>query len=367
MPNSMNINPPAVGSAGPAWAEDINEILETTIANHNHVGPNGGTPLTQDALAIDGDLSLNGNALTATEKVVLATQATAVGTTASVYNLNGNLYYKNGSGNNIQITDATGLAANSVDGISGLAGSDGGASYSAGTFIFTKNNGLDPANMNIGYIRLFEFGAPLSTYNTAIFQPNTLASNKIFQLGTTNIYFPATLPTTTSLMTISSIGAIGNGVSVPSYVGSTALATTAFTDNSGAGVSLGSLVASGDGNPFQISIVPTLSGHLYLQGKTNTGGYTDAKISPSIIVTIVGTGGTRTFYYDFRMYDPSGGGGAGDGVRLNPGIDFVFTPDDAADAASLTITIRGFLVTSEIGYSTCILNGATLSVRELIN
>lgn len=365
MPNNMNINPPAVGSAGPAWAEDINEILTTTVANHNHVGPNGGTPLTQDALAIDGDLSLNGNALTATEKVVLATQATAVGTTASVYNLNGNLYYKNGSGNNIQITDATGLAANSVDGISGLAGSDGGASYSAGTFIFTKNNGLDPANMNIGYIRLFEFGAPLSTYNTAILQPNTLASNKIFQLGTTNIYFPTSLPSNTSLLTISSIGAINSGVSVPSYVGSTTLATTQFTDNSGAGVSLGSLVATGDGNPFQISIVPTVSGDFYLEGKTTTAGYEASKISPKIIITVVGSGGTRTYKYNYRFYDPSA---TNDGVRVSPGIDFVFTPDDAAEAqAGITITVLGYLLTAEDGYANVSLNGATLSVRELIN
>jgi hypothetical protein len=166
-------------------------------------------------------------------------------------------------------------------------------------------------------------------------------------------------------MTISSAGVLASGVSVPSYVGSTALATTQFTDNTGAGVSLGSLVATGDGNPFQISIVPTVSGDFYLEGKTTTAGYEASKISPKIIITVVGSGGTRTYKYNYRFYDPSA---TNDGVRLSPGIDFVFTPDDEAEAqAGLTITVRGYLLTVEDGYSNVTLNGATLSVRELIN
>lgn len=365
MPNNMNINPPAVGSAGPAWAEDINEILTTTIANHNHVGPNGGTPLTQDALAIDGDLSLNGNALTATEKVVLATQATAVGTTASVYNLNGNLYYKNGSGNNIQITDATGLAANSVDGISGLAGSDGGASYSAGQFIWTSNNGLQYALMNMGAINLYNYTQTNPTFRTSIVQPNVITANKVYQLGPTNLYFPASLPTTTSVMTISSAGVLASGVSVPSYVGSTNLAASVFTDNSGNGTSLGSLVATGDGNPFQISITPKVNSDFYLECKTTSGGHTADPISPVIFITVAGSGGTRFYQYFYRTYDPSS---ANSGVWISPGINFVFTPNDEAEAqAGLTITVRGYISTAEDAYSNVTLNNAVLSVRELIN
>lgn len=365
MPNSMNITPPTPGvTPGPEWAgngtNSINDILTSIVAEHNHQAPNGGVPLTQDALAIDGDLSLNGNALTAAEKVVLAVQGSAPSTTASVYNLGGNLYYKNGSGLAIQITDATGLAANSVDGISGLAGSDGGASYSAGQFTWTTNNGLQYALMNLGAINVYNYTVANPIFRTSIVQPNTLTANKTFQLGTTNIYFPNTLPATIpETMQLTSTGIIQTYTPASSSV-SVASVSVGSSDTLCATLSL-----TGTGRPIEISLQPRQGNvggmNLFCANATSTLG-TNAPCNVEVWAIVNGTAANRA-KLKFRLYDPIAFGGVGGGALVNPSFTFNYTPASGESEAGMTIEL--YAVSSDATNFTTSLNQFTFTAREI--
>jgi hypothetical protein len=357
----MNIVPPVPGTTpGPEWASDINDILTTTIAEHNHVGPNGGVALTQDALAISDDLSLNGNALTSVEKVVLATQGSVVASTASVYNLSGNLYYKNGSGLNIQITDATGLAANSVDGISGLAASDGGASYSAGTFSWTATNGTQYALSEMGAINLYNYTQINPTYKTVISQPNILVANKVFQLGTTNIYFPTSLPAVPTALEITSIGALN------AFVPATDSDTIAGASFTGVDTLLASLsLPIISGRQIEVSLQPRTGnfGGMNLLCKNLTAALGTNAPCTIQIWAIVNSNTAKRGKITYRLYDPIVDTNVAGGVQVNPAFTWLYTPDAGDISGGVVIDL--YAVSSDGTNFTTSLNNFTFIAREI--
>ena len=346
MPNDMNIIAPPVGTAGPDWAEDINTILETTIANHNHEGPNGGSTLTQDAINIDAAFNFNGQPITALAYAQLASTGSNPTLTGTIYNLGGNLYYKNTLGNAIQITDNTGLAAISVGGITGLASSNGSADYnvtSANEFTFKTTNGTQYALINAGGIELFNYTQINPTFKTAIVQPNVLTANKVFQLGTTNIYFPSSLPASVpATLQITAGGAIEQFIPVEdSATGiSQALASLPTT--------ISSLSLTPTGRTIQFSLQPStgVASNLYLEAvASGVGGSPD---DPCIVYlyAIINGNSSKQGKLRFKLYDPVSFGTAGGGAEVNPSFTWNYTPTAGEIGIPMSIELVGYKVSS---------------------
>ena len=112
--NFMNIDLPTVSvTLGPEWATEINAAI-TTIDEHDHTSGKG-TTIPTAGLNINADLSYN-SSYKATD--LLSTQYTSQGATLtgasninSVYAVSGNLYFTNGSGTAVQVTDGGALVA----------------------------------------------------------------------------------------------------------------------------------------------------------------------------------------------------------------------------------------------------------------
>lgn len=286
MPNSMNIVPPTPEvTQGPEWAEDINTVLTTTIAEHNHQSPNGGVALTQDALAIDGDLSLNGNQLTNANAVGLETLNAPASGSNRLYNDSGDLYYTDGNGTNVRITENGSLSAASFGGISGLSGTSGTATFAGlSTFEWKKDVG-EYASMENADITVFSKNDTNPLGGVVIESPDSLAANSTLRLSPQNITLPQTLPTaaqTTALgvaapsTTTSSLFIDPSGVMtwdyVPplNFVSSSAILTGSYSGGATA-ITNSSLAFTGSGRPLAVEVLGGQAGATGYWAATNSG------------------------------------------------------------------------------------------------
>lgn len=206
----MNITPPVVGvTNGPEWAQDINNILTNVIAEHNHQpAQDGGVQLTQDALNITDDLSLNGNQLINVNAIGLATETSAsVSGSNRLYNEAGDLYYRDGNGAGVRITQNGGLAAASFGGISGLSGTNGSATFAGLSTFVWKKQATEYATMENGPIKIYSGNDPAPTNGIILQSKDGLASN-------TTLTLPNQLPADKAFMVLSGSGEISASVSL---------------------------------------------------------------------------------------------------------------------------------------------------------
>ena len=196
MPNSMNINPPTPSvTPGPQWAQEINDILTNIIAEHNHQpAQDGGVQLTQDALTINDELSLNGNQLINVNAVGLETLNAPASGSNRLYNDTGDLYYKDGNGTSVRITENGGLAAASFGGISGLSGTNGSATFAGlSTFVWKKDAG-EYASMENADVLIYNGSETNPLGGVKLQTPTGLSSNKTVTLPSVNLTLPTSLP-----------------------------------------------------------------------------------------------------------------------------------------------------------------------------
>ncbi len=135
---NMNLILPGVGvTAGPTYASDLNSSL-TIIDSHSH-SAGSGVQITPDGLNISSDLSIGSNNLTLVRSVRLASQVATFSAPADIgclYESGVDLYFSDGSGNQVRITQAGGVAG--TPGSIGSLTSPASVNYDAGssTFIF---------------------------------------------------------------------------------------------------------------------------------------------------------------------------------------------------------------------------------------
>jgi hypothetical protein len=119
-PNMALTLPVVSQTPGPTWASEINADL-SLIDSHNHTSGNGAlVPVA--GLNINADLSLATNALTNVERVGLLDQA-SLASLNSVYANNGELWWNDGSGNNVKITNNGAVNVGPTGNIGGMIGS----------------------------------------------------------------------------------------------------------------------------------------------------------------------------------------------------------------------------------------------------
>lgn len=194
---NMGMPVPVVGTApGPDWAIDINSCL-SILDSHDH-SAGYGVQITPSGLDINSDLSFQINNLTLVRSLRFSPQSAplALGTDIGcLYESVNDLYYNDGVGNQVRITQS-GAVAGTPGSIGSLA-SPASATYVSGSTKFVwQSNTNTSADMDFG---------------SAILRNNTVSSNGITlsapaALGSNyTITLPA-LPASQKIMTLDSSG-----------------------------------------------------------------------------------------------------------------------------------------------------------------
>lgn len=150
---NMNLVLPGVGlTLGPQWATDINASL-TIIDQHNHSAGNG-VVIPTSGINVNADLSFGAYNATALRSVRLNSQVSALVVASDlrcVYAIGSDLYYNNGIGQAVQITNGASIAG-AVGSIANLV-SPASATYVGGSATFVwKSDTTIAANMDAGAI-----------------------------------------------------------------------------------------------------------------------------------------------------------------------------------------------------------------------
>ena len=188
---------------GPDYAN--NEVsCFNTIDSHNHT-PGNGVQITPAGLNINSNLPLLGNSLTSVGTIQLNPQS-SVSTTATVYEQGVDLYYNDGNGNPVRITQGGSVAVSGAIGFTGLPSGTASASYQSvpGTFQFQSATNI-PSNISGASISVAQ--QTVSPNTITIQSPNSLASSYAFTL-------PTSTPSTTSLLQMDSSGAVSTNSAI---------------------------------------------------------------------------------------------------------------------------------------------------------
>lgn len=152
---NMSLPVPVVGSeAGPEYATDINNCL-SLLDSHNHAAGSG-VQIDPTGLNINADLDMQSNNLVAIRSLRLNEQSAVLGDPSDlncIYDVDGDLYFNDGLGNNVRLTQ-NGSVAGTSGSIANLV-APASASYVAAndTFVWESDTNT-PANMDCGSVIL---------------------------------------------------------------------------------------------------------------------------------------------------------------------------------------------------------------------
>ncbi len=195
---SLPIPIPGV-DAGPDYANNLAACL-VTLDSHNHT-PGSGIQLTPASLNINSAVAFNGYSATSLSAVVFQAQP-SLATELATYVIGNDLYYNDGSGNVVRITQS-GSVTGATGTITGLPSGTAGAAYSAGTFTFTSAS-LTGANLDGASVVLRNNSA--SSKGLTLSPPNAMAANYGLTLPS--------LPASTLFLTLDNTGALTTSNSI---------------------------------------------------------------------------------------------------------------------------------------------------------
>lgn len=196
----MGLPIPVAGvDSGPDYALNVNACL-AKIDSHDHSLGNG-VPITPNGMNISLDLPFNNNNATLLRSIRFSSQSPLSGASdlGCLYESGVDLYYNDGNGNQIRITQS-GSVSGASGTITGLPSGTASASFSAGTFTFQAATNT-PAALDIGSLIVRQTGIA-SPNGITLQSPNSLAANYV-------LTFPTALPASTSFSTTDSSGNMG--------------------------------------------------------------------------------------------------------------------------------------------------------------
>ena len=283
--SNMNLPIPTVGvDPGPDYADNVNTAL-TLIDSHDHT-PGYGVQITPAGFNINAALNFNNQPATNVAYVTLSAQLSTpdIGT---VYESGVDLFFVDGLGNNIRITQ-DGAVAGTPGSISNLL-PPASASYNSGsqTFVWESDTGI-AANMDFGAAIMRNL-SPNSTFALTL-QPPALSNNFTITLPT--------LPASSKILTIDSAGTMSAVTDVDNV-------TLQITSNN-----LG-IKNNGVGNA-------QLADNAVTTSKIVDGSVTDAKLASDIILNnYVIISSSQSYVVpdtaNFIIVSGVGGGGGGQG------------------------------------------------------
>ena len=251
--SNMGLTLPDVSvTPGPAWASQINSDL-TLIDQHNHTDSKG-LPIPTAGLNINEELKFNNNnslglPATGLSYVGLISPQTPPAPARVFSDVAGNLYYRNTSGDDVQLTIGNTIAA-TPGSISGLPFGTASANYDrvTGTFIWSKatNQG---ATMDSGPVRIRDGssgsnavtltppGGMAASYTRTLL-PALPAQQSLLGVSTSgaesSVTVNSTLSLTSSLLKVSDLGIdtpqLKNGCVTTDKLGSLQVTTAKIAD-----------------------------------------------------------------------------------------------------------------------------------------
>lgn len=264
---NMNLPVPIPGvTAGPDWAED-EVACYSAIDSHDHT-PGKGVPITSSAININASFPLNNNALTSVKEIDYTSQS-SISTAGSMYYVSPDLYFNDGNGNVVRITQ-NGSVSGSSGTITGLPSGTASASYQSGsgTFVFQSSTNV-PANSSWASVRI----APQTA------SPNGITVKSVSPLSSSyNLTLPASVPGYTSLVSMDTSGTL-------STVPYKAPTQQRFTSGSG------TYTTPTNPSPLYIKIRMVGGGGGGGAGATTDGGNGTASTFGSSLLTANGGGG----------------------------------------------------------------------------
>ena len=303
--SNMSLNEPSVGvTAGPTWATETNANWELLDA-HDHTSGKG-VQLTPSALNINSDMEFNQNSATELKNAVLDNDihASSSGdTNYSVYSYGANLYWRNGSGTAVQITNgaslnSTGGAITSPTTNSQVLFSSAGNSY-AFKYDKTQTDGI--AKMIHSDLQLYFYNSGSATTRsvnlkylgsgtgsntlTVPDETGTLLSTATSFAGAINIAtsstnYPINLkPNGTGHVVIGNAGATGKLTSNGAY-------DLVLDTNSGTNSSSITITDAANGN---ISFTPNGTGEIVIGSGSASGKITSSGAFDLVLDTNAGT------------------------------------------------------------------------------
>ena len=311
--NITSIAKPGVGTTvGPTWATDLNTTIDA-VDNHDH-STNKGIRITPAAINVNADVEFNQNSATEVKNLIFDSSVTAATTSYSVYQASGNLYWRNGSGTQVQIT--TGSTVNAGAGsIDGMTGTDAGATYVDGAKSY--NFFCDSGNTDFGKMA----HADLLLYK---FSDDNVADTDYVTIATSSL----------------ASGSSGT-VTVPAETG-----TILTTNTSYAGAVIN--VATSASN-YAINLKPHGTGHVVIgnggvTGKvTSNGAYdlildTNSGTNSSSIAITDAANGSISFIPNGTGEIVIGSGSASAKVTSSGAHDLVLDTNAGTNSGSITIT-----------------------------
>lgn len=277
----MSLPIPVVGrDAGPQYATDLNSCL-TLVDAHTHA-PGSGTQITPAGLNINSDLTFASNSATNLKEAAFTSQSGALTGTNFLSFVSGNLYVNDGSGNQIPITSAGGVAGS--PGSIGSLAAPASATYTAGSKLFTwLADSSKSAAMDNGAVTIRETNVA-SAKGVTLQSATSLAADYSLTL-------PAALPASTQYMTSSNTGALSFSTSntiaaartratgTTVAAGGVAISTSCgtFSTNALADVDVTNLTVTitTSGRPIMLQLIP--------DGDTTTGSFLHTTASSNVI------------------------------------------------------------------------------------
>ena len=227
---NMLLPVPVVGQdPGPQFATDINNCL-SILDQHNHsVG--SGNQITPGGMNISSDLAFRNNNATALRSTRYSSQSAVLSAATDlscIYAVNGDLYYNDGSANQVRITQSGAVAG--TPGSIGSLVSPASASYSAGaqTFIF-QSAANTPATLDGASLRIrnptvanskaLTLSAPAAMgADFGIVLPNLPAAQAIITMDAAGNQAALVPDGTTVAIVGSTVSAVQSGLGFPGFI-----------------------------------------------------------------------------------------------------------------------------------------------------
>lgn len=195
---NMNLVLPGVGvTAGPVYANDLNQSLNI-LDQHNHA-PGSGVQITPDGLNINSNFTMNNNNIIAIKSLRLQDQVSALSGGSDLgcmYRVADDLYYNDGLGNQIRLTQSGSVAGTSGS-IANLVSPASATFVSLSSTIVFQSDVNTAASLDAGSILLRNITA--SSKALTLSPPAAMASD-----------YSITLPSLPSSQKIMTLDASGN-------------------------------------------------------------------------------------------------------------------------------------------------------------
>lgn len=265
---NMGLSKPTLAGDSSTWDDQLNASLDL-IDTHDHT-TGAGVQIPAGGLNLTTDLTLNGTcALTNAKALAFTTQASyTVSKSLWVKTSDGELYWRNGSGTDVKMTSGGTLNIAIAGGIVGDYAASAAAVYyddsaQAYRFLEAAPSPNSWSRVQCGDLDLYEHASGIAN-RVRISSPVGLAASYALTL-------PAALPGSTSILQVSSAGAI----TASNTVGNAVTFSALTTHNNGITVATGAAnltSASGIGLPTRKLVLSAGLGYVYSGSATLTSG-----------------------------------------------------------------------------------------------